>query len=393
MRRNVLLVIFLCLLAFNIGFGINIRRNQEKLDDFFRIMELVKAVYVEEKSDDELINLAMKGMVSGLDPYSHLFIGIEAGAVAEGFSRDKTYNEGVGISIGFFSDSIIVTEAFEGYSASNAGVKVGDRITKVDGKLVRGLTLGQVAGLIRGKEGTAVLIEFEDSHSKKTNTFSLVRQRIKVNSVVYKDLEGDNVYIKIRSFNSETKGEFFSSLLTAKSRSGLIIDIRDNMGGDLDTVVAMLGYILGPDKLVINTKGRASNDEFRTEKSASIPLEHPKKIVVLVNKMSASASEIMAGTLKHYKLATIIGTQTFGKGVAQFVINPDSSNKPPNESPRLLLVITSARYYLPDGSDINSIGISPDIEVNQADDFKGYEYLTAKDAQFQAALEFLRKNN
>lgn len=407
-NRRVLLVMLLALSCFYAGFYLNprdlfkdlhlsappnIEANQEfskKLEEFMKVLAATRALYVDEKSPDELINLAMKGVVSGLDPYSHLYIGPEVQVAVEMLS-DRTYNDGIGISVGLFSGYVYVTEVYAGYSAADAGIKSGDIITGVNGKKIYGMPLEQVVLLIKGKEGTTVPVEVMDTHSQKIRSVTLIRQKIKISSIFYVDL-GSNAYIKVRSFNEETAKEFFQALMNAQGKSGLIIDLRNNPGGFLDQAVDMLSYLIGPDKVVIKAIGQTLRQEYRTKNVPNIPVKYPKNVTVLVNNFSASASEIMAGNLKHYKISKIIGVRTFGKAVMQGRFDLERPSIRPDKDTKFLLDITMARYYLPDGSDISSTGVTPDIKVEQADNFKAYDYLTDRDAQFLTALKFLRGN-
>jgi carboxyl-terminal processing protease len=164
--------------------------------------------------------------------------------------------------------------------------------------------------------------------------------------------------------------------------------LRDNGGGSLDAVNKMVGFLVGPGKVLVSTKGRSDSSELLTPTDVdTTTIKYPKKIILLINNNSASASEIMAGNLKYYKVATLVGIRTFGKATAQNYLGLDS---PILLESRLIIGITIARFYLPDGTNITGEGIQPDIDIEQPENFKRFDYLTGKDAQFQEALKILK---
>src|SRR3989344_3684900 len=384
----------------NVGFftGNSDRASDDKMKEFMKVYAEVQNRYGDKKSPEELMNLAMKGMVSGLDPYSNLFIGSEVKGVVSNFT-DRKYIGGIGLSIMRLGKSIYVTEVFEGYSASKAGIRPGDVILSINGRSVYSLAPDQVVNLVLGKEGTSVSLEIKGLHAQKPQVFNLIREKIEVDSVVYKDLSKDIGYIKIRSFTDQTVGKLFFSLVQIEvdRKSGLIIDLRDNGGGSLRAVASALEFLVGSGKLILEIRGREYVRKYETAMGVITPLQprridqNPPKVVVLINNLSASASEVMAGNLKHYKVATLIGVRTYGKATVQDYIDVERPGSLPTAETKLLLGVTTARYFLPDGTNISSVGVNPDIEVEQPDNFRSYEYLTEKDSQFQAALQFLRK--
>lgn len=365
------------------------------LYDLFKVYSEIHVHYVDPKSSKELLDLAMKGMVGLLDPYSNLYIDEEAQLVLEDFS-EQNYKGGIGISIGIFNREVYVFEAFEDHPAGKAGIEPGDVILSIDGKSIFGMTTTEIVTLMKGPDGTSVSVEIRSRNSQKPRTFQLIRQEINVSSVVYKDLDRRNAYIRIRSFTPETVARFSDALRRAGNKRGLVIDLRDNGGGSLDAVRTMIGNFIGPNKVVVASKGRDFNGDsqefiYLTPLQAWTSVRYPSKIVVLVNNFSASASEIMAGNLQHYEIAAIMGVRTFGKATVQNYLDLDKPDHEPDENTRLLMGITIARYYLPDGTDISSVGVMPDIEVEQPDNFRSYEYGTIRDRQLQEALKFLRK--
>ena len=297
-----------------------------------------------------------------------------------------------------------MVEAFEGFPAHEAGIEPGDMIKTVNGKDVYGMNPDIVRSLIVGPTGTTVSVEIDSPRLSKPTTVELTRRDIKVASVVAKELDDKTMYIKVRAFKEpeETAAEFFDALVGASRGDRLIIDLRNNGGGAVNTVVDMVGDFIGPDKVVMIEKKRDGRAHpYKTENTGTTPVAYPKKVVILVNNDSASASEIMAGSLQYYGVATIIGVRTFGKARVQQYLDLEKSDHVMDENTRLLMGITTGRYFLPGGEDgkgdkigkdITNVGVEPDIEVEQPDGFRGYEYGTLRDAQLQAAIEFLKKN-
>ena len=367
---------------------INKPEDIKKLYDFFVVQQDVMANYVDEKSLVEVLDLAMTGMVEGLDPYSHLFIDEKAEALYKEFTEESNY-AGIGITITSLHKNIFVTEVFDNSPSAKAGIQAGDAILEVAGKSVYGLDVFEVGKLVQGGEGTSVTIEIKNQRLQKPKTVIIVRQKIIVESISFRDLGKDVVYAKIRSFLPD--GEVvnrFQEVLAKVSNKKLIIDLRGNGGGSLHAVNRMVGFLVGPDKLLINIKERDGESSVMTPRESN-PAKPPAKIAVLTDNFSASASEIMAGTLKHYKAATIIGVRTFGKATVQNYLGLDTPGYRMQGS-RLIMGITIARYFLPDGTNITENGVHPNIEVEQSDNFRSYDYMTKKDTQLQAALKFLK---
>ncbi|HEY4474320.1 MAG TPA: S41 family peptidase [Candidatus Paceibacterota bacterium] len=358
----------------------------KELSNFFIVSRAVQNFYVDQELQSRLLKLAMHGMIEGLDPYSNLFLDEDAKLISKKLSGEDNF-VGIGIEIINFSKNIVITNVFDGSPASRAGLAVRDIILKVDGKTTFGMTTAEVAHLVTGLEGTRVSLEIKNQHLQKPKVIEILRQKIIVESVSYKALKNNLAYIKIRSFLPETPARF-SSALSSSSNKNLIIDLRNNGGGDLDSTVKMIGYLVGPGKLVTTLKYRNSNEEFLTPDDYSFDSNKPsRKIVILINNNSASASEVMSGNLKHYKVATLMGVRTYGKATAQNYLGLDNL---PLSISNLILGITVARFYLPDGSNITGEGVQPDMEVEQPEDFKPFDYLTKKDIQFQAAVKFLK---
>jgi len=373
-------------------YSINDLEDIRKLHDLVTVQQEVLAHFIDQKTFAEVLDQAMIGMVEGLDPYSHLFIDEQAEALYKDSSEEDNYF-GVGMRIMSLHKNTYVTEVFDNSPAAKAGIQAGDAILKVDGKSIYGLNTFEVSSLGKGKVGTSVSVEIKNPRLQKPKVLSIVRQQVIVESVVYRDKGlGKNVaYIKIRSFlpDKEVIVRFREALNKATGKK-LIIDLRGNSGGSLNAVNRMVGFLIGPDKILISVKKRDQELPVMTPPLDSNSPKLPSRIVVLVNNFSASASEVMAGTLKHYKVAETIGVRTYGKATVQDYMGLDMPQHVVLDS-RLIMGITTGRYKLPDGADITGNGVQPGIEIEQADDFQPFQYMTKKDAQLQAALKFLKK--
>lgn len=364
--------------------------------DLLRVMLIVQDNYVDVKSLEEILELAMKGAVNGLDPNSNLFLGEEASRLAESFTGEENY-VGIGLQIEVINGTVIVMSVFDGSPAMDAGIEPGDFIRRVDKEDVWKKTAQEVAKKMRGPENTEVELEIFSRNFQQLKTIRVIRKHVVIASVVYEDnLLGNVGYIKIHAFTREAIERFRQALLSyfVSGKEGLIIDLRDNGGGLLDSVVYMLGFLIGPDKLVISQRSRDLNlVETKTKNDMVLPdtMVGSSKIVVLVNNFSASASEIMAGNLQYYDVATIVGVRTFGKASVQAYKDVDESEHD-FKNTTMILGLTVARYLLPDGRDISAEGVAPNVEIEQKEGFRRYDYKTENDPQFYKAVELLRGN-
>lgn len=358
-----------------------------KFHDLIFVLKQLENFYVDEKTKEELMNLAIKGMVSGLDPYSDLLIDKEVDDALKSLGVENKY-VGVGVSIMKFGRDCVVVSVFKNSPAQKAGLEPGDVILRVNSQNVSGLNSLEVANLIGGEANTAVEIEVRSKRFQKPRTFRLIRVNIVYSSVDTTDL-GDYGYVKINRFVEETPARVREVLKQFQSRKGLIVDLRDNPGGNLNAVNEIVGLFVGSDRITIFTKERDNQYGQYGETRTRIEQEkYPPKIVILVNNFSASASEILAGALQYYRVAKVVGVRTFGKAVGQSVGSIDSDDA---GNIRLLLSLTTFRYFLPDGRSISETGVVPDVEVEQPEGFRIYEYGTKKDRQLQEAIKFLKR--
>ena len=341
----------------------------QDLRTFAEVFNAIKQGYVEPVEDKKLINNAISGMVSNLDPHSTY---LDAEAFKE--LQVGTHGEfgGLGIEVGMEDGFVKVIAPIEDTPAARAGLKTGDLIVKIDDTSVKGLTLNEAVKKLRGKPKTQVTLTIARKGMNKPLIVTLTREVIKVQSVKFKILEPGYGYVRITQFQETT----ISALVNAVNQlykngplKGLILDLRNDPGGLLNAAVGVSAVFLPPDELVVSTDGRAPDakhkfyakpedyqhsreDDLRNLPSGikTVPM------IVLVNGGSASASEIVAGALQDYKRATVLGTQTFGKGSVQTVL-PLPGNT--------AIKITTARYYTPKGRSIQAKGIEPDVEVEE----------------------------
>lgn len=365
------LLILLALVGVNYARGLtaNTSALYPELEKFTDCLGIIEKSYVEEVPPEKLIEGAIKGMVSVLDPHS-------AYLTKEGY-RDMQISTtgsfgGLGIEIGLRENSLIVVTPIEGTPAFNAGVLPGDRIVKIDGKPTVDMGLEDAVNLLRGPKGTNVTISILREKMEGPLDLTITRAIIHIDSVKQEMLEPGYGYIKLRSFQVDTADDIKSALESMGPLKGLVIDLRYNPGGLLDQAVAVSDLFLS-DGMIVYTDGRRPEEktEYRAHKENSFD-DFP--MVVLINGGSASAAEIVAGALQDNKRAVVVGVKSFGKASVQ-TIRPLSDGS--------ALKLTVARYYTPSGRSIQATGIEPDIWVDQKDpspdDIKAQTFIREKD--------------
>jgi len=324
----------------------------EELKAFTQALELVKRNYVENPETRVLIQGAIRGMISSLDPHSSFMTERQ---FKEMNMDIKGEFQGVGIQIGVKNQQLTVIAPIEDTPGFRAGLAAGDKILKINDEWTKDMTIEQAVDKMRGPRGTAVRLLIIRDGWDKPKEFKIIRDVIKVMSVKSKMLDSEIGYVKIIQFQGQTADELEKALknLEAKGVKKLVLDLRNDPGGLLDASVDVCGRFLPKDKLVVYLQGRQVTDrkDFLTTSAAALR-EFP--MVVLVNTGSASASEIVAGALQDSKRAVILGTQTFGKGSVQTVFPLEDGGG---------LRLTTAKYYTPSGRSIQNVGITPDIEV------------------------------
>ena len=323
---------------------------------FGDVFERVRAQYVDSPDDQKLIETAINGMLTSLDPHSSYMNAKEA---AEMRTETRGQFGGLGIEVTMQDELVKVVSPFEGTPADKAGVLAGDLIAEINGEQVRGLTLGEAVDKMKGDIGSKVTLTIVRDGATKPVRLTLTRAEIKVPSVRH-SVEGDVGYIKLLKFNEQTTVGLEDAIADIKEKigedkvKGYILDLRRNPGGLLDEAVSVSDAFLENGEIV-STRGRNSDETRRYNARAGDDIDG-KPLLVLVNGGSASASEIVAGALQDQRRATIVGTRSFGKGSVQTII-PLGQNG--------ALRLTTALYYTPSGSSIQGRGISPDIKVEQ----------------------------
>lgn len=339
----------------------------------------INRFYLNDIDYGKMGDIIYKAMVSGLDDkYAAYYTKDEYKDISE-----KTKGEfcGIGayISQGKNDNSLKVAGVVKGGPAEKAGIKKGDIIVEVDGENIQGKDSSYAVSKMKGKKGTNVSISVVRKGNKKPITFNIKREVIHDNTVSYKMLDNNIGYISVSAFETVTKKQFKSAVdcLEKKNEKGLIIDLRDNGGGLLDTALDMLDHIL-PKKLVVYTKDKNGvAEEYYTNDDKEIKIP----IVILVNGNSASASEVFCGALRDYGKAKLLGTKTFGKGIVQssFAFRDGTGLK-----------FTTSKYYTPKGINIHGTGFEPDIKVKSNGKMTALKESGYKvDNQINAALDYL----
>ncbi len=326
--------------------------NYEELRKFAEVLTLIKRSYVEEPKTQDLIVGAIKGMVTSLDPHSGY---MSPEAFKEFQQETKGEFGGIGIQIGVKDAVLTVIAPIEDTPAFKAGIKAGDKIVKISGESTKDMGLHDAVTKMRGPKGTSVTLGIFREGWKAPKDFTIVRDIIKIKSIKSKMLSDGIGYVKITNFQETTSADLSRALETLKQGgfTSLILDLRNDPGGLLNSAVDVTGQFLPPKKLVVYIKQRSGDKvEYFTE--GAMPYFDQMPMVVLVNQGSASASEIVAGALKDWNRAIILGVQTFGKGSVQSLIPLSDGSG---------LRLTTAKYYTPKGISIQGVGITPDVVV------------------------------
>ena len=329
----------------------------EQLDLFGDIFERIRAQYVEDVDEAALIEAAIDGMLSSLDPHSSYLSPDDAAAM-----RETTRGEfgGLGIEVTQEEGYVKVVSPIDGTPAAEAGIESGDFITRVDGENMLGLTLDEAVDLMRGPVGSEIIITVVREGFDQPFDVSIIRDTITLTAVRSR-VEGDTVVLRVVTFSDQTYPSLEEQLAEQVAEAGgienvngFVIDLRNNPGGLLNQAIAVSDAFLDAGEIT-STRGRDPNDGQRWNAREG-DLAEGLPIVVLINGGSASASEIVAGALQDHRRAVVIGTNSFGKGSVQTVMPLRGESA---------MRLTTARYYTPSGRSIQSLGISPDIIVEQ----------------------------
>jgi len=329
----------------------------EQLDLFGKVFERIREEYIEEVSTKDLVEAAIKGMLTSLDPHSSYL-------APDDFEDMRTQTKGefggLGIEVTQDEGYIKVITPIDDTPAFDAGIEAGDFITSVDGKSLLGLTLNEAVDLMRGPVGSEIIITVVREGFDDPFDVSIIRDIIKITAVKSRRV-GDSIVLRISAFNKQTypnlKNGLSKEIKAAGGLSnvnGIVLDLRNNPGGLLSEAISVSDAFLDKGEIV-STRGRNLNDSQRYNARRG-DLSKGKPIVVLINNGSASASEIVAGALQDHKRAVIVGQKSFGKGSVQTIIPVQGDGA---------MRLTTSRYYTPSGRSIQALGVSPDIIVKQ----------------------------
>jgi len=335
-----------------------VKSTYENLDLFGDIFERIRSSYVEEIDEEKLIESAISGMLSSLDPHSSYM-------APEDFSTMQVQTRGefggLGIEVTQENGFIKVVSPIDDTPAANAGIEAGDFITKVDGESTLGKTLDEAVDKMRGPVGSEIIITVVREGVDEPFDVSIIRDTIEIKAVKART-EGKTIVLRVSSVTSKTypnlKDGLEKEIKAAgglENVNGVVVDLRNNPGGLLNQAIRVSDAFLESGEIV-STRGRAAGDAERYNATPG-DLTNGKPVVVLINGGSASASEIVAGALQDHHRAIIVGTKSFGKGSVQTII--------PLSSDGAAMRLTTARYYTPSGRSIQSLGVSPDILVKQ----------------------------
>lgn len=365
----------------------NLAADQRQL--LAEVMERVKRDYVEPIDDTALLEAAIRGMVGDLDPHSAF---LDAGEYQDIRASTSGRYSGVGIEVSSAHGAVTVIAPIDGTPAQRAGVEAGDKIIEIDGVSVDANGLDNTIDKLRGRPGTPVAIKVRRENYDDLLTFHLTRQKIQVASVRHEILEHAVAYLRISQFIDTTADEVGRAIdemmeeaqsQTGNTLTGMVLDLRNNPGGILNSAVEISDLFLD-EGVIVTAEGRTPESRF-TRVAHDGDIINGAAIAVLVNGGSASASEIVAGALQDHQRATIIGTRTFGKGLVQTVV-PLSKGR--------AVKLTTSHYYTPSGDSINGKGVQPDIVVHGPRRYPDQNLNSVlerdDDAQLAEALEVLR---
>jgi len=352
-------------------------QQAQKWQKLFYIKEQLDQNYDGEISDDALLEGAIKGMTSALnDPYTVYFNKQEY----EDFNTQTEGNySGIGLQVKADGDNIIVVGSFDNSPAKNAGILPKDIIEKVDGTSVSGSELEKAVSLMKGEAGTTVKLTLY-REGKGEFELTLTRAVILLETVKGEMIDSQVGLIEVSMFDDNTADNFKKKLdeLKAQGMKALIIDLRGNPGGLLNECVAMASNFIEKNQVIVSTVDKYGNTKkYRSAGGDYVGMP----LVLITDQGSASASEIFAGAIRDYKLGTLVGTTTYGKGVVQTILEIGDGTA---------LKVTVSKYYTPNGENINKTGIKPDVEVAYPDSLLSQTYDRSKDPQFTKALEIIK---
>ena len=369
-RRSIIWIIIFSLTFFVVGLkgGIcldEVQQNQSNLnqEELFKSLEifsgaisLIQSKYVEEVDSKELIYGALKGMLYSLDPYSQF---LDPDAYNDMQVQTEGEFGGLGIEIAMKDNILTIISPIHGTPAERAGVMAGDRIIKIDGETTEAITLLEAVKKLRGKPKSEVTLTVFREKTSKIYDILIIRDIIKIDSIKDVQMVDEKIgYIRLVEFQENSPAEFKKAVVKLKKEGmdSLVLDVRNNPGGLLDSAIQITDMLLPADLVIVSTRGRDSKEEYTFSSKEKSLLSDKEPMVVLINEGSASGSEILAGALQDHNRAVLLGQKTFGKGSVQSVIPMSDGSA---------VRITTSKYYLPSGRSIHEKGIEPDIEVEE----------------------------
>ena len=348
----------------------------KKIDLFGEVLEKINKEYVDEVNQSESMDSAINGLLQSLDPYS-------------AYMSPETFNEmqtetsgefgGLGIEVGMESGVVKVISPIDDTPASKAGIKAGDYIVKINNTQVQGKSLSEAVDLMRGPVGSGIELTIRRRGEKKALIFNVIREVIQIKSVKADLLEKNIGYIRLTSFNENSGKQIereIKKLEKNDSVKSYILDLRNNPGGLLSQAIKISDFFLDNGEIVSTKSRKASENRKWFAKKGD--LTNGKKLIVLINYGSASASEIVAGALKDHKRAILLGESSYGKGSVQSIIPLKNKGA---------IRLTVAKYYLPSGKSISEVGVSPDIEIGEENE--DFRIKTETDNQLDYAIKLL----
>ena len=348
----------------------------KKIDLFGEVLEKINKEYVDEVNQSESMDSAINGLLQSLDPYS-------AYMSPEIFNEMQTETSGefggLGIEVGMESGVVKVISPIDDTPASKAGIKAGDYIVKINDTQVQGKSLSEAVDLMRGPVGSGIELTIRRRGEKKALIFNIIREVIQIKSVKADLLEKNIGYIRLTSFNENSGKQIereIKKLEKNDSVKSYILDLRNNPGGLLSQAIKISDFFLENGEIVSTKSRKASENRKWFAKKGD--LTNGKKLIVLINYGSASASEIVAGALKDHKRAILLGENSYGKGSVQSIIPLKNKGA---------IRLTVAKYYLPSGKSISEVGVSPDIEIGEENE--NFRIKTETDNQLDYAIKLL----
>ena len=348
----------------------------KKIDLFGEVLEKINKEYVDEVNQSESMDSAINGLLQSLDPYS-------AYMSPEIFNEMQTETSGefggLGIEVGMESGVVKVISPIDDTPASKAGIKAGDYIVKINNTQVQGKSLSEAVDLMRGPVGSGIELTIRRRGEKKALIFNVIREVIQIKSVKADLLEKNIGYIRLTSFNENSGKQIereINKLEKNDSVKSYILDLRNNPGGLLSQAIKISDFFLENGEIVSTKSRKASENRKWFAKKGD--LTNGKKLIVLINYGSASASEIVAGALKDHKRAILLGENSYGKGSVQSIIPLKNKGA---------IRLTVAKYYLPSGKSISKVGVSPDIEIGEENE--DFRIKTETDNQLDYAIKLL----